>query len=1001
MEESSGCKDRKSGLGAYLSPLAVIALSFGYAVGWGAFVMPGATFLPGAGPVGTIIAMLIGVAAMSVFALNYHRMVIRVRGPGGAFAFTVKAFGADHGFLLSWFLILTYVAVLWANATALVLLARYLFGTAFQFGFHYTMAGFDVYFGEVLLCMVAIVFAGSICIFRKRLAVGLHTLLAGVIVAGVVTCFCAALWKHEGGISTMAPAFAGEGNYVMQIIRIFAMMPWAFVGFEAVVNSSGEIRFPVKRMFGLMLAAIIISALVYLLLALLPVLSRPDGYATWADYIGALPNLSGIDTMPVFAAVRKALGPVGLALVGGMMLAAQLTGIFGTFIATSRLMYAMAQEGILPSRFANINKDGTPVNAILFVMCASCAIPFFGRTVTGWPVDVSNLGAAVAYGYTSAAAFTVTDRSGEVGKFIAKAAALLGIVMSIVFCLLMLVPNYISGSALSTEAYLLLAIWCILGFLLYRHVFRMDGRGRFGHSTVVWISVLVVIFFASLMWLRLAVCDAAEDSYERLMGKMVTMESLAKMIGYVKYDMLRNAIIELCLLVSSLMIMLSLFSILRKREKALVLAKLDAEKSASKSRSYFFSTVSHDIRTPLNAIIGFSQMLKMGFKTDDERNQAVDAILVSGKTLLCLINDVLDFSKLESGRMEINPVPTDCKHLMNEIVESFRIANRKAELEIRCKIGEIPVLMVDPQRIRQMLFNFVGNAAKFTKSGFIEVRASFETDDIKLDQGVFHIEVEDTGIGISEDDLKRISQPYVQVRSTASRHGGTGLGLSICRQLAVAMGGELTMKSVLGKGSTFIVTIPNVKVSSVAPVMDSKMVENEIVQEAAEHIEADVREIEQDIASVDRERSPNAPGSGKGDAALPVAQTDAASPVPSAGKRRVLIVDDQKMNLMVLKAMLTKLGSFDIVMAADGKKALDILTAPDAPAFDLVLTDMWMPEMDGAGLVKAIRADARLASLPVYVVTADVEMLKQFEAAGFTGVALKPITVDKLKNILQ
>ena len=124
MEESSGCKERQSGLGAYLSPLAVIALSFGYAVGWGAFVMPGTTFLPVAGPAGSIIAMLIGVVAMSVFALNYHRMVVRVPGPGGAFAFATKAFGADHGFLLAWFLFLTYVAILWANATALVLLAR-------------------------------------------------------------------------------------------------------------------------------------------------------------------------------------------------------------------------------------------------------------------------------------------------------------------------------------------------------------------------------------------------------------------------------------------------------------------------------------------------------------------------------------------------------------------------------------------------------------------------------------------------------------------------------------------------------------------------------------------------------------------------------------------------------------------------------------------------------------------------------------------------------------
>lgn len=120
---SSGENDGRTGLGAYLSPLAVIALSFGYAVGWGAFVLPGTVFLPKAGPMGTLIGILIGMAAMMVFALNYHRLVVRRPGPGGAYGFVAKAFGADHGYLVAWFLLLTYVAILWANSTALVIVA--------------------------------------------------------------------------------------------------------------------------------------------------------------------------------------------------------------------------------------------------------------------------------------------------------------------------------------------------------------------------------------------------------------------------------------------------------------------------------------------------------------------------------------------------------------------------------------------------------------------------------------------------------------------------------------------------------------------------------------------------------------------------------------------------------------------------------------------------------------------------------------------------------------
>ena len=941
--------DRRTGLGAYLSPLAVIALSFGYAVGWGAFVMPGTVFLPKAGPVGTLIGILIGMVAMMVFALNYHRLVIRRPGPGGAYGFVAKAFGTDHGYLVAWFLLLTYVAILWANSTALVIESRYILGDALQFGFHYSMVGFDVYFGEVLLSVAAIALCGGLCIFGKRLAVRLHTLFAGVMVAGIATCFFAVLFRHEGGIASMAPAFSSNGSPGIQVLRILAMIPWAFVGFEAVVHSSAEFRFPVKRTLSLMIAAIVLSALAYIALAVLPVLSLPERFATWPEYIAALPELDGADSLPVFAAVRRTLGVAGTAVLGGTMLAAQLTGLFATFVTSSRLMRAMSHGGMIPRWFGVLNRDGTPANAIIFVMLVSFTIPFFGRTVTGWPVDVSSFGAAIAYGYVSAAAYAIARREGEKSLFV-RAAGLVGVGMTIVFSLLMLVPNYLSGSTLSAESYLLLSIWCMLGFLLYRRVFRLDSRGRFGHSTVVWVSILVVIFFSSLMWFRLAVCDAAENAFDDFVGRTLVKEDFVRLISHVDSDMLLKSVVEFVLLVSSLAIMLSLFSILRTREKNLIIQKLEAEESANKSKSYFFSTVSHDIRTPLNAIIGFSQMLKMGFRSDAERDQAIDSILVSGKTLLHLVNDVLDFSKLEDGRMEIVPEPTDCGRLVSELVETFRIASKAPAVEFRYRADGLPILMVDPQRVRQMLFNLMGNAAKFTESGFVEVRATFARDN-GADNGTFRLEVEDTGCGISEDDLKIIASPYVQVGAKQARHGGTGLGLAICRQLAAAMGGELSIASTLGKGSTFVIVVPNVKVSDALPV------------------------------------------------ATPKAEPS-VTPVAAQEKKRILIVDDQKMNLTVLAAMLKKLGYLDVTTAVDGKQALAALESGGATEFGLVLTDMWMPELDGEGLVRAIRANAMLAKLPVYVITADVEMLAKSEAVGFDGILLKPITPTTLEKVL-
>jgi CheY-like chemotaxis protein len=348
-------------------------------------------------------------------------------------------------------------------------------------------------------------------------------------------------------------------------------------------------------------------------------------------------------------------------------------------------------------------------------------------------------------------------------------------------------------------------------------------------------------------------------------------------------------------------------------------------------------------------------MMKMGFKTDSEREQAVDSILVSGKSLLRLVDHVLDFSKLESGDMEIVPAPTEVSKLIGDVVGAFRSSNKNSSLEIRYKVNALPALMVDPQRIGQMLFDLVGNAVKFTTSGFIEVRATFTLGGarpVATDgevSGTLRIDVEDSGCGIGAEDLKRIMSPYEQVTAKEARHGGTGLGLAFCRQLANAMGGDITVTSALGKGSTFTITLPGVK--------------------AAEKPEIP--------------GFPEIPGKPE-----------------SVTHRRILIVDDQKMNLVVLKAMLKKLGDFDVAMAADGKQALAALEAPDAQPFDMVLTDMWMPELDGEGLVKAIRASEKLKTLPVHVVTADVELAKRHVEVGFTSILLKPITVEKIRPVV-
>ena len=316
----NGNAGRTPALKRNISPFGAWGLSFGFAVGWGAFVMPGAEFLPGAGPLGTVLGILAGALAMAVVGWNYHRMTNEFPGPSGACLFAARAFGADYGFLTAWSLSLAYMAILWANATALVLLARYMFGDVLQFGWHDTLAGFDIYLGEVLLSVAVMVAAGLVCLWGKRLAWRVQAVLAAAMLAGAAICFFAALAHNTGGAAAMAPAFApGCGGRFAQVLRIVAMMPWAFVGFEAVSHSSGEFRFPAKKLWRILLASIAAAVAMYAMLAAMPALARPEGCATWPDYIKVKSGLSGLDSISTFAAARVSLGKAGVAAMGAAM----------------------------------------------------------------------------------------------------------------------------------------------------------------------------------------------------------------------------------------------------------------------------------------------------------------------------------------------------------------------------------------------------------------------------------------------------------------------------------------------------------------------------------------------------------------------------------------------------------------------------------------------------------------------------------------------------------
>ena len=406
----------------------------------------------------------------------------------------------------------------------------------------------------------------------------------------------------------------------------------------------------------------------------------------------------------------------------------------------------------------------------------------------------------------------------------------------------------------------------------------------------------------------------------------------------------------------------------RKRANDELQAALDKEIEVERAKSYFFSSVSHDIRTPLNAIIGYTELLIGGIDDGQERAKALSAISTSGHTLLQLINDVLDLSKLESGKMDIKPELTNVSELISSVVHSFDVSVKGGNVKLVEIYDSLPLLEVDPQRLRQILFNLIGNAVKFTERGEIRVKASFK-NNISNENGIFTLSVSDTGCGIAEAEKEKLMTPYVQA-GTKAKTKGTGLGLAICKQLASRMSGNLSFVSELGKGSTFTLELREVKRVEHSPDADKKAAAGQ------DHLREQLEGIET--------RDGIRPGEAQ----------------KNRKEIRILIADDVPLNLAVLKALLTRMGIRSVVTAVDGQDAWEKIRTAETP-FDLVLTDMWMPKMDGKELVAMIRSDNRFDDLPVYAVTADIEEQKTFGEHGFTGILLKPVTIDKLSRLFN
>ncbi len=432
----------------------------GSAIGWGAFILP-SDWIGKAGPLGALLGLFIGGLLMIVVGVSYGFLARVFPVSGGAFAYTLIALGRRHAFVCARFMTLGYVSIVALNASALGVLARHIVPEVAEFGYLYTIAGWDVHFGEVAIATVGLVFFAFLNVRGGGNSARLQFYMCLLMIASMLIVFFGVLFSDQGQISNMEPLFATDKAPIAGVLAIVAIAPWAFIGFDNIPQTAEEFSFSPSKAFRLIWLSLLVAAALYMLMIVTTAVGAP-----WQERLAGNPVWLTADI------VRETMGTPGVTLLCIAAFMGISTGLNGFYMASSRVLLAMSRAGMVPQAFGRIHpKYKTPSVGVLFACGVSFIAPWFGRTALNWIVDMASIGFTFAFAYTCLTAYLFSRWSSQTeivpgaASTKQKLLAGLGVVVSLAFMLVLLVPG--SPGQLSTPSFIAMGAWALVGLIFY------------------------------------------------------------------------------------------------------------------------------------------------------------------------------------------------------------------------------------------------------------------------------------------------------------------------------------------------------------------------------------------------------------------------------------------------------------------------------------------------------------------------------------------------------